>query len=124
MSSPITTLLVVSNIATGAALFHFYQLDQQHSETRTTDSERAQFGQACVDWISDQSKEAKTTGEAKDPKLWLGRSWRKHGQMVFEVFSDPDTETSELVEILCTYDKQSGTMFAYERASRDMWMFY
>lgn len=120
MSNGLVTLLVATNLATGAGFYHFYQLDQKHTETRTTDVERENFGKGCVDWLNEDFKPESKAGS----KLYLGRSWRKHGQMVFEIFSEPDLKPEERVDALCTYDLQSGMMFQFRGASRDMWMFY
>ncbi|WP_146170682.1 hypothetical protein [Cereibacter changlensis] len=89
-------------------------------ETRTTMAERTSFGEGCVSWLKEEGeKEGKREGE-----FYLGRSWRKHGQMVFEVVVPKDEFGLKSGSALCTYDEQSGMMYSYWGENRNIWMFY
>lgn len=95
------------------------QLAAANADT-TTDEERRAYGPGCVSWLTEQAKKEGST----DAKPYLGRSWKKHGQLVFEIFGNPDAKPPLFMESLCVYDVQSGMMFRHTGAQRDMWMFY
>lgn len=96
------------------------------TSNQTTDREREAYGAACVDWRNEETKERKI-------KLALGRSWKKHGQMVFEIIPAHEEDwkvvtekvpQDELPAALCTFDRQSGTMYVAFGSNRERWMFY
>lgn len=90
------------------------------NETKTTVAERTSFGEACVRWLKEEGEaEGKREGE-----FYLGRSWKKHGQMVFEVVVPRDEIGLKSGSALCTYDEQSGMMYSYWGANQNTWMFY
>lgn len=126
MSRALAVVLIVTNLITGYELYRCHKRYEAAVSDKTTNHERDRYGAACVDWLNDKTKEREVT-------LALGRSWKKHGQMVFEVMpaSEKDWETArkkmsdtELPAILCTYDRQSGMMVAVVGDERDSWMFY
>jgi len=88
--------------------------------TKTTDAERARYGQACLDW---HKQEGEKDGK-RDGEFFLGRSWKKHGQLVFEVVMPKDEIGKRTGDAICTYDVQSGMMYSYTGGSREIWMFY
>ena len=124
MKDIVILALLATNGFTGYA---FYNSHKEQSEeiaeltsTRTTDSERELYGNACVKWLSDEgAKEGTRAGE-----FYLGRSWRKHGQLVFEVISPTDEIGKQKGDALCLYDMQSGMMYSYTGSARDAWLFY
>ncbi|WP_137111948.1 hypothetical protein [Rhodobacter sp. SY28-1] len=128
MSRSIVALLVVTNLATGYQAWVYHQRHQAAISDKTTDQEREVYGSSCLDWLTEKVK----TGKYEGLELALARSWKKHGQLVFEIV--PTEETSEELKaemkrqewdgVLCTYDKQSGTMVTYNGEERDRWMFY
>jgi hypothetical protein len=126
MGKTVTTLLVATNILTGLGFYEFYTLHQKHLQTRTTNQEREIYGSECVDWRNEQTKD-------RGIKLILARSWKKYGQMVFEVVPAHDQDwttvtkkvpSSELPAVLCTSDAQSGVMYVVSGDERKKWMFY
>lgn len=126
MSRTLVTLLVITNLATGYQAWVYHQRHQAAISDKTTDRERETYGTACVDWLNEKSTD-------DDITLALGRSWKKHGQLVFEVIpaTDKDWETArkkfpddKSLSLLCTYDKQSGMMYPIVGDERERWMFY
>jgi hypothetical protein len=126
MSKGIITLLIVTNLATGYQAWVYHQRHQAAISDKTTDREREIYGAACVDWLSEKVTE-------DDITLALGRSWKKHGQLVFEVIPATDeaweaarklTPDGESPTVICTYDKQSGMMYPVLGDERERWMFY
>ncbi|MBL4928005.1 hypothetical protein [Fuscibacter oryzae] len=126
MSRTLTALLIVTNVATGYQAWIYYQRHQAAISSKTTDREREVFGAACVDWLNEKTKE-------REVSLAVGRSWKKHGQLVFEIIPASGQDWAKVVEklpaeelpaVICTYDRQSGVMFAATGSERDRWMFY
>ena len=126
MSRTLIALLVVTNAATGYELYRYNQRYEAAISNQTTSREREIGGEACVKWLSEKVVDTKIN-------LAVGRSWKKHGQLVFEVMpaSDEDWKLAretmtddEFPSVLCTYDKQSGVMYAVQGAERERWMFY
>lgn len=126
MSRTIITLLVVTNLATGYQAWVYHQRHQAAISDKTTDQDRDIYGAACVDWLNETTTE-------NDLTLALGRSWKKHGQLVFEVVpaTEKDWETvrekkpfGDTPSLLCTYDKQSGMMYSVVGPEQERWMFY
>ncbi|PJF10792.1 hypothetical protein [Pseudorhodobacter sp. MZDSW-24AT] len=124
MKDALIIILLATNAVTG---FAFYELEKKTSEeiltlksTSTTSAERDIYGNSCVKWLAEEgAKEGTRTGE-----FYLGRSWRKHGQLVFEVISPQDDIGKARGDALCTYDIQSGMMYSYTGSSRSTWLFY
>lgn len=126
MSRGIIALLIVTNLATGYQMLVYKQRLDLAVSNKTTDFERDNYGQGCVDWINEEQKE-------REIPMVLGRSWKKHGQLVFEIMPNHDQDwkvvrekipEAELPVLLCTYDVQSGIMVAVIGDERDQWMFY
>lgn len=120
MSRALITVLIFTNLATGYSYYENREAYLNAVSDKTTISERETYGTRCVEWFTETIK----VKDDKDAGFFLGRSWRKHGQLVFEVFSDTNLRPEISIERLCTYDKQSGMMFAISDADRDRWMFY
>lgn len=126
MSRVAIALLIVTNLATGYQMLVYKQRLELAVSDRTTNLDRDTYGKGCVDWLNEQDKERGIT-------LTLGRSWKKHGQYVFEIIPDSKEDWKEVLEkvpetelpaMLCTYDGQSGIMVAITGDERDQWMFY
>lgn len=126
MSRTVIALLVVTNLATGYQAWVYHQRYQAAVSNKTTDRERDSYGIACLEFLN---KKAKERGYFFD----LGRSWKKHGQMVFEIMPATDKDWTTAREtlpngaspvILCTYDKQSGLMVPIVGEEQERWMFY
>lgn len=126
MSRTIIAVLVVTNLATGYQLYVSNQRYQAAISNKTTDREREVYGAACVDWLKEKVTDSDVT-------LALGRSWKKHGQLVFEVIPSTDKAweaarkhipEGESPAVLCTYDTQSGLMYPILGDERERWMFY
>lgn len=118
--------LIATNLATGLTAFYYYDMHKVATANQTSDREREEFGWQCTSWLNEETKE-------REIELVLGRSWKKHGQLVFEIMPDHDIDRekvrekvspSELPAILCTYDKQSGLMHAITGKEREKWTFY
>ncbi|WP_444460234.1 hypothetical protein [Rhodobacter capsulatus] len=134
MRNCLIVFLVLTNAATGYALFQgideyervrtqFVEARQKIAEiesTKTTDFERENYGQECVKWLREEgTKDGKRDGE-----FYLGRSWKKYGQMVFEVIVPKDQIGRKTGNFLCTFDAQSGMMYSLEGPAQERWMFY
>ena len=126
MSRTLIALLIVTNVATGYQAWVYHQRHQAAISNKTTDWERDVYGAACVNWLNEKATETEIT-------LALGRSWKKHGQLVFEVVpaTDKDWETARKKipdetsrSLLCIYDTQSGMMYPAVGTERERWMFY
>lgn len=126
MKNVILLLLLLSTGYYAVKLQETREKLAEANSTKTTDYEREEYGASCVDWLNKQMGEPAF-------KLALARSWKKNGQMVFEVIpaSEEDWKIArekfpgdETLSILCTYDKQSGMMFPVTGPERDRWMFY
>lgn len=85
------------------------------TENKATLDERNTFGPSCVNWIKELEEAKGTKGDFS-----LGRSWKKHGQLVFEVMTPKDADNMTL----CLYDEQSGIMVLPPESERRVWMFY
>ncbi|MDO8985567.1 hypothetical protein [Cypionkella sp.] len=85
------------------------------SADKVTAGERTAYGSICVDWIKDVEEKKGTKGEYS-----LGRSWKKHGQFVFEVMTPAEGGNM----VVCTYDEQSGVVVRPADSERSIWMFY
>ncbi|MGA0539046.1 hypothetical protein [Neotabrizicola sp. VNH66] len=120
MSRILIVGLLISNAATGYGFYQYKQAYAQVTSNMTTNQERASYGARCVEWIEEWIAEKSD----EDAGLFLGRSWRKHGQLVFEVYSDPKLKPETSVELLCVADAQSGMMFSYSGEDRSRWMFF
>lgn len=112
-------LLIVSNIVTAYGLWEREMKIRALESTKTTDWEREAYGEACVEWLQKKAKD-----EGREGEFILGRSWKKHGQLVFEVVGPDDEIRSEHGYALCTYDIQSHMMYAHYGKNRETWMFY
>lgn len=126
MSRTIIALLVATNIATGYSYFQYRDAYRQVISDKTTDYERQTYGAGCVDWINKDAVKREVT-------FALGRSWKKHGQFVFEIIAAPSQDWEVIREklhpdekpsFLCTLDKQSGVMYAVIGDERERWMFF
>lgn len=120
MTRTIINGLLLSNAITLGALGYLYKESVQASSLVTTDIERETYGQECVDWMLENAKKAGHENAA----LKLARSWRKHGQMVFEVVADWDQDEFKVEDSLCVIDLQSGMFFTYGGISKKPWLFY
>ena len=105
MSRTLATVLAITNLFTGYELYHSHQRYQAAVSTQTTNREREDSGQEKAAYK-------------------LARSWRKHGQMVFEVVADWNQTEFKSDDALCVVDMQSGMNFSYSGAARDPWLFY
>lgn len=112
--------LVITNVATGAMLYDTKTKLDALTATKTSNGERDVYGAACVDWLKEEGEKV---GE-RDGEFYLGRSWKKHGQLVFEVIVPKDEEGKKRGDAVCTYDVQSGMLYAYYGPAREEWMFY
>lgn len=126
MSRTLIALLILTNAGTGYSYYQYREAYRAAVSTETTSQERETFGAGCVDWINEKADE-------REVIFSLGRSWKKHGQMVFEMIVAPDQEwevvreklhPDELPSFLCTLDRQSGVMFVVTGEERERWMFY
>ncbi|NVO55093.1 hypothetical protein HW561_04720 [Rhodobacteraceae bacterium B1Z28] len=113
-------LLIIANIAAAYGLWEREMKIRSLEATNTTLGERDAYGEACVRWLRETAKEE----DEREGEFYLGRSWRKHGQLVFEVIGPRDDISAKRGDALCTYDKQSGMMYSYYGASKETWMFY
>lgn len=120
MKQDIVRILVITNIIALGAVGYFYNQINQVNSVRTTDVERETYGAECVKWITDSYQSAGEDNAA----FVLARSWRKHGQMVFEIHPDWDQDEFRGEDVLCVVDKQSGFQFRYTGISREPWLFY
>lgn len=126
MKNILILILVLSNAATAYLFFTDNLMKnsiikslnvkiEELTANTTTESERENYGKACVDWLKENKSE---------DGFQLGRSWKKHGQLVFEVLPPQEENGKNGETLICTVDVQSGVMFAYEGQARDEWMFY
>jgi hypothetical protein len=120
MSRTLATVLAITNLFTGYELYHSHQRYQAAVSTQTTNRERETYGQSCIDWFTEMAEDS---GQEK-AAYKLARSWRKHGQMVFEVVADWNQTEFKSDDALCVVDMQSGMNFSYSGAARDPWLFY
>ncbi|MCE8523355.1 hypothetical protein KBY30_20390 [Ruegeria pomeroyi] len=120
MKKLVFALLLVTNVATAYELWVSKLKIQTLTSNRTTDKEREVFGEACVSWLSEKGREE----DNREGEFYLGRSWKKHGQLVFEVIGPKDAFRDQKGEAICTYDKQSGIMYAYYGPAQERWLFY
>ncbi|MBL4917448.1 hypothetical protein [Szabonella alba] len=126
MSRTLIAILVVTNLATGYQLYVTNHRYQATVSDKVTDRERDVYGTACVDWLNGKATERGFT-------LALGRSWKKHGQLIFEIIPASDKDwtiardrmpNDDSPSMLCTYDKQSRMMYPVVGEERERWMFY
>ena len=126
MSRALIALLILTNAGTGYSYYQYKEAYRQAVSDKTTDEERRVWGSDCLDWRNDETK-------TRGVKLALGRSWKKHGQLVFEIVPTSDEKwelvvekvpESELPYSLCVSDKQSGMLYLVTGNERDRWMFY
>jgi hypothetical protein len=111
--------LILVNIATAYGLWEKELKIRALESNKTTNREREVYGEACVKLLRGIGEEQGREGE-----FFLGRSWKKHGQLVFEVVG-PRDETFEKNGIpLCVYDTQSNLMYQHYGDGRKPWLFY
>ncbi len=120
MKNLLILILLCTSLGAAAALYEAKAKIAGYEANKTTDQERALYGEECVIWFTERAEKA---GYEK-PAYKLARSWRKHGQMVFEIVADWNQSDFISEEALCVVDQQSNVLRSYNGASREPWLFY
>lgn len=120
MKNFLFALLIITNAATAYELWVSKQRIHILTSQKTTEREREVYGEACLDWLQEEGKET----HKREGDFYLGRSWKKHGQLVFEVIGPNDEFRKKNGDPICTYDKQSGMMYSHFGSAKERWMFY